>query len=74
MLKGGDLEALEAKDLSRSLPGDLLQLQDGEHDVDKSAAGTAAGGGINSTGAGGDRVWKESLDPEEQKALKKFFE
>jgi hypothetical protein len=74
MLKGGDLEALEAKDLSRSLPGDLLQLQDGEHDVDKSATGTAAGGGIDSTGAGGDRVWKESLDPEEQKALKKFFE
>ena len=73
-LKGGDLEALEAKDLSRSLPGDLLQLQDGEHDVDKSATGTQSGGAIESTGAGGDRVWKESLDPEEQKALKKFFE
>lgn len=73
-LKTGDLEALEAKDLSRSLPGDLLQLQDGEHDVDKSATSSQSGGGINSTGSGGDRVWKESLDPEEQKALKRFFE
>ncbi|MEM9236249.1 MAG: hypothetical protein AAGB14_05675 [Verrucomicrobiota bacterium] len=73
-LKGGDLEALEAKDLSRSLPGDLLQLQDGEHQIDESATQTQAGGGVDSTGAGGDRVWKESLDPEEQKALKKFFE
>ena len=73
-LKGGNLEALEAKDLSQSLPGDLLQLQDGEHDTDKSATGTQSGGGVGSTGAGGDRVWKESLDPEEQKALKRFFE
>jgi hypothetical protein len=73
-LKTGDLESLEAKDLSRSLPGDLLQLQDGEHDVDKSATGIRSGGGIESTGSGGDRVWRESLDPEEQRALKRFFE
>jgi hypothetical protein len=73
-LKGGKLESLEAKDLSQSLPGDLLQLQDGEHEVDKSASGTQAGGGVGTTGAGGDRVWKESLDPEEQKALKRFFD
>jgi hypothetical protein len=42
--------------------------------VDKSAVGERAGGAAGSTGAGGDRVWKDSLDPEEQKALKKFFE
>lgn len=70
----GDLEGLESKDLSRSLPGDLLQLQDGEHDVDKSAVGPRAGGAAGATGDGGDRVWKDALDPEEQKALKKFFE
>ena len=70
----GALEGVESKDLSRALPGDLLQLQDGEHDVDKSAVGPRAGGAAGSTGAGGDRVWKEALDPEEQKALKKFFE
>jgi hypothetical protein len=70
----GALEGVESKDLSRALPGDLLQLQDGEHDVDKSAVGPRAGGAAGSTGAGGDRVWKDALDPEEQKALKKFFE
>lgn len=70
----GGMEGLESKDLSRSLPGDLLQLQDGEHDVDKSAIGPRAGGDAAATGAGGDRVWKDALDPQEQKALKKFFE
>lgn len=70
----GDLTGVQSKDLSRALPGDLLELQDGEHDVDKSARGPQAGGVAGSTGTGGDRVWKESLDPSEQKALKKFFE
>ena len=73
-LKTGELEYLEAKDLSRALPGDLLQLQDGEHKVDESATSVQSGGGIDSTGSGGDRVWRESLDPEEQRALKRFFE
>ncbi len=70
----GDLEGLEAKDLSDSLPGDLLQLQDAEHDTDTSPSQLRAGGGVGSTGAGGERVWKESLDPAEQNALKRFFE
>lgn len=69
----GGLEGIESKDLSRALPGDLLQLQDGEHDVDKSAVGPRAGGAA-AAGTGGDRVWKDSLDPDEQRALKKFFE
>lgn len=70
----GDLEAMEAKDLSRSLPGDLLQLQDGEHEVDQNATQTQSGGAVEGTGSGGDRVWRESLDPDEQRALKRFFE
>ena len=73
-LETGDLEAMEAKDLSRSLPGDLLQLQDGEHEVDETATRDGSGGGIDATGSGGDRVWRESLDPDEQRALKRFFE
>jgi hypothetical protein len=73
-LETGDLESLEAKDLSRSLPGDLLQLQDGEHQVDENATSDGDGGSVGNAGTGGDRVWRESLDPEEQRALKKFFE
>jgi hypothetical protein len=73
-IETGELTGIESKDLSNALPGDLLQLQDGEHDVDKTPVGPRAGGAAGSTGDGGDRVWKDALDPEEQKALKKFFE
>lgn len=70
----GALTGLDAKDLSRATPGDLLQLQDGEHQIDKSPSKASNGGGTQATGQGGDRVWKESLDPDEQRAMKKFFD
>lgn len=73
-LKTGEMAALEAKDLSNAAPGDLLELQDGEHDVDTSGSQLTSGGGTKATGKGGDRVWRESLDPDEQRVLKRFFE
>jgi hypothetical protein len=69
----GELTGLNAEDLSRAIPGDLLQLQDGKHSVDESASKAAAGGAA-AQGKGGDRVWRDSLVPEEQRALKKYFE
>lgn len=69
----GKLERLENKNKDQALPGDLLQTSDGEHDVDESPKGPTAGGNASNKGKGGDRVWKDSLLPEEQKALKKFF-
>jgi len=69
----GELTALEAKDLSRAIPGDLLQLQDGKHTVDENAS-KASAGGAGAQGKGGDRVWKDSLAPDEQRALKNYFE
>ena len=68
------MAALEAKDLSRAAPGDLLELQDGEHDVDRSDSKPTAGGDTRALGKGGDRVWRDSLDPDEQRVLKRFFE
>jgi len=73
-LDTGDLTPMESKDLSRALPGDLLQLQDGKHQIDQTPTRPSTGGHIESTGQGGDRVWKEALDPDEQRALKRFFE
>ncbi|NJM39044.1 MAG: hypothetical protein HC845_14975, partial [Akkermansiaceae bacterium] len=73
-LEIGQLTGLEAKDLSKASPGDLLELQDGEHDVERSESKYSAGGNTDATGKGGDRVWREALDPDEQKTLKKFFE
>jgi hypothetical protein len=69
----GELTGLDAEDLSRAIPGDLLQLKDGKHTVDDSASKAAAGGAA-AEGKGGDRVWRDSLAPDEQRALKKYFE
>jgi hypothetical protein len=69
----GELTGLKAEDLSRAIPGDLLQLQDGKHSVDKFSS-KAAAGGTAAQGKGGDRIWRDSLVPEEQRALKKYFE
>jgi hypothetical protein len=73
-LETGELTGLQAKDLSNSTPGDLLELQDGEHDVNTNSSQSAAGGETQATGKGGDRVWKDALDPDEQRTLKRFFE
>ncbi len=70
----GKLTGLQARDLSHATPGDLLELQDGEHDVDKSPSKISEGGNTEATGKGGDRVWRDALDPAEQRTLKKFFE
>lgn len=72
-VNSGKLEGLESDDLSKSLPGDLLELNDGEHDVDKTKLGARAGGGVGNEGKGGDRIWKDSLLPSEKRALKEFF-
>lgn len=73
-LETGKLTGIEAKDLSKATPGDLLELQDGEHEVDKSASRISEGGKTDATGKGGDRVWRDALDPAEQLTLKRFFE
>ncbi|MES2477273.1 MAG: hypothetical protein V4640_15920 [Verrucomicrobiota bacterium] len=70
----GEHAGIEAKDLSQTTPGDLLELQDGEHDVDETASRIRSGGNTDATGKGGDRVWRDALDPAEQQTLKRFFE
>lgn len=73
-MKTGKAEGLEATDLSQATPGDLLELQDGEHSVDHTASRISEGGDITATGRGGDRVWRDALDPDEQRAMKRFFD
>lgn len=69
----GKMEGIESEDLSRTLPGDLLEVIDGEHEVEREDIGVREGGGISDGGKGGDRVWRDALLPEEKKALKEFF-
>jgi hypothetical protein len=73
-VKTGEIAGIRSKDLSKAAPGDLLELQDGEHQVDHSASKITSGGNTDATGKGGDRVWKEALDPDEQRVLKRYFE
>jgi hypothetical protein len=73
-LETGALTGLQAQDLSRTTPGDLLELQDGQHEIDQAPTKITGGGNTEATGKGGDRVWKDALDPAEQRTLKRFFE
>lgn len=74
-LETGDMEGLESRDLSNTLPGDLLELQDGEHRIDESKVGVRTGGSVEDLGEGGDLIWKvaPNLHPDEKKALREFF-
>ncbi len=69
----GELAGIQAKDLSNAAPGDLLELRDGEHEVDQAPTASSTGGNIDSVGKGGDRVWRDALNPDEQRAVKNFF-
>jgi hypothetical protein len=70
----GTTEGLQNDDLSRALPGDVLSLSKGEHEIDRTAAsGPVAAGAVRSTGEGGEAVWRNDLTPGEREILKRFF-
>lgn len=73
-LDTGEAEALASADLTRAAPGDLLELEQAEHQIDRSRTNAQSGGRADSTGKGGERVWQDSLDPDEQRTVKRFFE
>jgi len=73
-LKLKRFERLDPEDDPNQDPGDLLQLEDTEHQLDLTEKGPTTSGAAQSEGIGGDRVWKDTLDPSEQKSLKRFFE
>ena len=66
-------EAVSNTDLSRAQVGDMLALQNGKHDVDKTAKGPQAAGTVQNAGQGGELVWRVSLTPEEKAVLKRVF-
>ena len=66
-------QVLDPGDLSRSLPGDVLETTDSKHDLDMTHP-ALRGGGTADVHGGGASTWQESLHPREQEAVKKFFE
>lgn len=69
----GDFEGIDPKSLDGMTPGDLLGTREAEHDIDEKIVPDRDGGSVQSQSSGGDRVWKNSLMPGEQRALKQFF-
>lgn len=64
---------LESDDLSRALPGDVLEVTNSKHEVEMSHPALRSGGKADVQGGGGS-TWQEALHPREQEAVKKFFE
>ena len=68
-----NVEKIANEDLSRASLGDLLSVGETEQEENEQVFGAQAGGRISSKGRGGDAVWRESLVPEEQALLKRYF-
>ena len=72
-LRTNNIEKVTNEDLSRPSMGDLLGVGETEHEEGKESSSPKAGGAVTSQGRGGDAVWRESLVPEEQALLKRYF-
>jgi hypothetical protein len=66
-------QPLRPRDLSRSEPGELLNLENRQHEVEEVSPGLQQGGTARIEGGGGG-AWQDALHPAEQEALKRFFE
>lgn len=67
------LEGVTNDDLSNAFPGDVIDIGESEHEIDETIRGPKSAGAVESTGAGGDAIWKESLLPDEKKVLREYF-
>lgn len=68
-----NIEAIKNEDLSRATPGEVIGLGETEREIDKTPTGPQSGGSVLSTGQGGEAVSRETLRPEEQAVLKRYF-
>ena len=69
-----NFEGIEGNDFSRSMPADLIDITEREHEIDEEKIGNRAAGAIKSTGDGGDAVWRSQLLPDEKAVIERYFE
>lgn len=67
------LERVESEDFSKASVGEVLGVGETEREIDKTAPGPAAGGAVGSPGRGGEAVSRETLLPDEEAVLKRYF-
>src|SRR5690606_33870508 len=68
-----NLEGIANDDFSKATVGEVLGLGEAEREIDRTAMGPATGGAVESLGQGGEAVSRETLLPEEQAVLKRYF-
>ncbi len=73
-LRTSRIESVSNDDLSRAAVGDVIGIEETEHEEDPVATAIQQGGAVDSKGSGGDAVWKDSLLPDEQAVLKRYFD
>jgi len=68
------MEGASNDDPTRALPGQVIAIAKGKHNVDKTTpSGPVTAGAISSAGQGGDAVWRDSLTPDERQVLQRYF-
>jgi hypothetical protein len=73
-LKSKTSEGVSNPDLSRAVPGDVLDVTPTAPEVKpKASDGAIDGGSIQSKGQGGEAVWRDSVTPRERDLLQRFF-
>lgn len=68
-----NLQKVSNEDLSRAALGEVLGLGETERKIDETSTGPKGGGAIKGVGQGGDAVSRQTLLPEEQAILKRYF-
>ena len=68
-----NLERVTNGDFSKAAIGEVLGLGETEREIDEAASTPVAGGAVGSAGKGGEAVSRETLLPDEQAALKRYF-
>jgi hypothetical protein len=68
-----NLERVTNEDFSKAAIGEVLGLGETEREIDENASGPVAGGAVGSAGKGGEAVSRETLLPDEQAVLKRYF-
>ncbi|MGJ8641577.1 MAG: hypothetical protein ACSHYA_19455 [Opitutaceae bacterium] len=67
-------EAVSNSDVSQAAIADTIRTSISQQREGKNAfSGASAGGGVSSTGEGGDAVWVDRLTPAERKVLQNYF-
>ncbi len=72
-LKTNKVEAVSNSDFSKATVGELIGTGETEREIERLSGGAVAGGGIGSLGKGGEAVFRQTLLPDEQAVLKRYF-